>query len=178
MIATDTERLQHVLSEALANEWTAQGHEMTGAIVKNIDYVVKQETDSLTISGMMYPYGMIIAAGVKWSKIPYSGRSGRGGTSMYIQGLQSWVKLRMNISDEKKSLGVAFAIAQTQKREGMPTKGSYGYSSSGKRTIWIEEAFKHNEDLIVSTIREMCYNLLSVKFDVVLNEWQKMFDKN
>jgi hypothetical protein len=181
-IATLTTNLEHVLSKALAEEWVAQGHEMNGKIIRDIEYVVKQETNSLTISGMMYAYGNIIAAGVQSSKIPYSGRSGRGGTSLYIQALQSYVKQRMHISDEKKSLSVAFAIAQTQKFSGdfigMPTRGSYAYTQTGKRTAWIEEAFKHNEELIIEAIRDMAFNLLSINIDVLLTKWNVLLNKN
>jgi hypothetical protein len=174
-IATLTTELEHVLSKALEEEWIAQGHSINNKIIQDISYVVKQETNAMTISGMMYPYGMIIAAGVQSSKIPYSGRTGRGGTSLYIKALQNYVKMRMHIEDEKKSLGVAFAIAQTQKFSGdawgMPTRGSYAFTKTGKRLEWIEEAFKHNESLIIETVRELCFQILSVDFDVILTKW-------
>ena len=177
-IATDIERLQQVLNEALLNEWEAQGHSMNGKVVKDIEYKVKQETDRLILSGFMYPYGNIIAAGVKESKIPFSGRTGRGGTSLYIAALQNYVKARMNITDEKKSLGIAFAIATVQKRSGMPTPRSYSFSSTGKRRDWIEEAFKNNEDKITEAVSEMSYNMLVVKLDVLLDKWQIELNKN
>lgn len=176
-IGTDIERLQFVLSEALMNEWEAQGHSMGGGVVKSIEYVVKQETNKLTLQGFMYPYGNIQAAGVKSSKIPYSGRSGRGGTSLYIQALQRYVQVRMGIENDKKSLSIAFAIAQTQKKEGMPTRGSYSYSRTGKRTDWVEEALKKNEGKIKEVISEMALNILTVNMDVILNKWQIELNK-
>lgn len=177
-IATDIERLEQVLSEALMNEWEAQGHSMTGKVVKEIEYKVKQDVNTLILSGMMFPYGSIQAAGVNAAKIPYSGRSGRGGTSLYIAALQDYVKNRMNISDEKKSLSIAFAIAATQKKEGMPTSGSYKYSSTGKRTAWVEDAFKKNEDKITEAISAMSYNLLTIQLDVLLTKWQIELNKS
>jgi hypothetical protein len=84
----------------------------------------------------------------------------------------------MNIPDEKKSLGIAFAIAATHKKEGMPSKGSYAFSSTGKRLAWIEEAFKNNEDKITEAISEMAYNMLNVQLDVILNKWQIEINKN
>jgi hypothetical protein len=176
-IGTNIERLQQVLSESLMNEWEAQGHSMSGKVVKDLEFKTKQEANKLILEGFMYPYGSIQAAGVSASKIPYSGRTGRGGTSQYIQALQNYVKQRMNIPDEKKSLGIAFAIAATHKKEGMPSKGSYAYSSTGKRLVWIEEAFKNNEDKIMEAISEMSYNLLSVQLDVILNKWQIEINK-
>ena len=172
MIATDVERVQQVLTEALMDEFEAQGHAMSGKLIKDIEYQVKQETDKLTIAGFMYNYGNILAAGTKASKIPFSGRTGRGGTSLYIQALQSYAKQRMNIQDEKKSLSVAFAIAHEQKKHGMPTPGSYKYTSSGKRTEFIEDAFKRSEDKINEAISDMAFNMLTVNIDVLINKWQ------
>jgi hypothetical protein len=171
-IATQIERLEQVITESLLNEWEAQGHSMTGKIVRDIEYKVKEETNRMILQGFMYPYGNIIAAGISESKIPYSGRTGRGGTSLYIQALQNYAKVRMGISDEKKSLSIAFAIATSQKKHGMPTPRSYNYSSTGKRRDWIEEALKNNEQRIMEVISEMSYNMLSVQLDAILAKWQ------
>jgi hypothetical protein len=177
-IGTSIERLEQILNEALLNEWEAQGHSMNGKVVREIEYKVKQETDKLILSGFMYPYANIQAAGVKSAKIPFSGRTGRGGTSLYIAALQNYVKARMNVNDEKRSLSIAFAIAHTQKKEGMPTRGSYSFSSTGKRLDWVEEAFKRNEDKISEAVSDMSYNLLVAKFDVLINKWQAELNKN
>ena len=175
-IATAVEKLEQVLSEALMNEWEAQGHAMTSKVVKEIEYKTKQETNRIILSGYMYPYGSIIAAGTKPYKIPFGGK-GRGGTSAYIEALKMYVKNRMNISDEKRALSIAFAIAKTQKEEGMPTMNSYKYSSSGKRLDWIQEAFKHGEDKITEAVSQMAYGLLSVNLDVLLNKWNILLNK-
>jgi hypothetical protein len=175
-IGTEIEHVQNVISEVLLNEWEAQGHSMGGGVVKSIEYVIKQEENSITLSGMMYPYGSIIAAGTPKNRIPFSGRSGRGGTSKYIQALQSYVQSRMNISDAKKSLSVAFAIAHKQKAEGMPTKNSYKFSSTGKRLDWIEESLK--KDSVTEAINELGYYITSAKFDVLINQWQIELNKN
>jgi hypothetical protein len=164
-IATDIERLEFVLTEALSNEWEAQGHQMTGAITKDIEYVVKQEVNKLTLSGMIYPYGNIQAAGAKWKRFPN------------VYAIQEWVKKRMSISDEKKSKSIAFAIAQEFKKHGMPLAGSYQFSKTGKRTDWIEEAFKHTEDKITEAISAMAYNQLSVNIDVLLTKWNLELNK-
>ena len=174
-IATNTTELEHVLTKALQDEWIAQGHAMSSSIIDNIEYVVKQEAKMLSISGMIFAYGNIIAAGTMASKIPYSGRTGKGGKSLYITALQNYVKQRMRITDEQKSKSIAFAIAQTQKFSGdawgMPTRGSYAYTKTGKRLAWIEEAFIHNEDRIREAISDMAFNLLTVKIDVLLTKW-------
>lgn len=171
-IQTDISKLEDVLNEALMEEFEAQGHKMTGKLIQDIEYVVKTEVDRLTISGYMYPYANYLAAGVKSSKVPFSGRTGRGGTSLYIEALKNYAKQRMSIDNEKKALSVAFAIAHTQKKHGMPTPGSYKYSGTGKRTEFVGDAFKNNEDKITEVIEEMAFNMLTVKLDTMIEKWQ------
>jgi len=177
-IAADIERLEKVLSDMLLAEWEAQGHSMGGKVVRDIEYKVQQETTRIILSGFMYPYGGYIAKGIKPGKVPYSGRTGRGGTSLYIQALQRYAQQRMGITDAKKSLSIAFAIATTQKREGMPTYHSYSYSSTGKRMDWIEEAFRKNEPRITEAISLLTFNSLSVQFDVMIAKWQTLLNQN
>lgn len=170
-LQSDIEKLELVLNEALMNEFEAQGHSMTGKLVKDIEYVVKTEVNKISISGMMYPYANYLAAGVKSAKVPFSGRGG-GGTSLYIQALKNYAKQRMGIENEKKALSVAFAIAHTQKKHGMPTPGSYSYSSTGKRTDFISEAFRRDESKITEVVEQMAFNMLTVKLDTLIDKWQ------
>lgn len=176
-IQTDISKLQDILNEALMDEFEAQGHKMTGKLIQDIEYVVKTEVDRIRISGFMYAYGPILNAGVKADNIPFSPRglgfaASGAGTSLYIKGLQNWVKQRMAINDEKKSLSVAFAIATTQKKYGMPTSASTFYSSTGKRTEFISDALKNNEDKITEVVQQMAYNMLTVKLDTMIEKWQ------
>ena len=175
-LQSDIQKLEQVLSEALMNEFEAQGHKMSGAVVRDIEYVVKQEVNKISIAGMMYPYANYLAAGTKAAKIPFSGIGG-GGTSLYIQALKNYARQRMGIDNEKKALSVAFAIAHTQKKHGMPTPGSYAYSSTGKRTEWIGDAFKRDESKIVEVVEAMAFNMLTVKLDTLIEKWQIELNK-
>jgi len=164
-ISINTTQLQQVLTEALMNEWSLQGHAMTSKVVHDIDFVVKQEAQLLSLSGYMYPYGNIQASGARWRKFP----------NWYA--IQQWVKLRMQIQDEQKSKSIAFAIAQTFKKSGMPTAGSLQFSSTGKRTDWVEEAFKRDETKIEDTIRQMIFGLLTVNIDVLIKKWNLILNE-
>jgi hypothetical protein len=175
-IQTDIAKLQDVLNEALMNEFESQGHKMSGKLIQDIEYKVNQEVDRLVISGYMYAYANYLATGTKAAKVPFSGRGG-GGTSLYIQALKNYARQRMGIEDEKKALSVAFAIAHTQKKEGMPTRGSYSYTSTGKRTDWITEAFKRDEDKITEAVSDMAFNMLTVKLDTLIEKWQISLNK-
>ena len=141
-----------------------------------IEYKVKTEVDKIVISGYMYAYGAILNAGVKADNIPFSPRglgfkASGAGTSLYIKALQNYAKQRMGISDEQKSLSVAFAIATTQKKYGMPTSASTFYSSTGKRTEFISDAFKNNEDKITEVVETMAFTMLTVKLDTLIDTW-------
>ena len=152
------------LKKKLLQSWTDQGHYMNGSIISTMEFVVESTDKYIDIIGMINKYGGYLEAGVDKSKIPFSGTGGRGGKSLYIQALARYAQLKMNVS-EKESLGVAFAIAYTQKREGMPTKKSYAFSKTGKRTMWIQETLKSNTDLIASFIIENFGTILGLQID-------------
>lgn len=163
-ISTTIEQLQQVISELLLQEWEAQGHSMSGKVVKDIEYISKQEADKLTLTGMIYPYGKYQATGAKWpNKRPP------------IAPLQNWVKARLGETDEKKSRSIAFAIAAEFKKNGMPTSNSNQYSSTGKRIQWIEDALKKGEDRIMEVIREMQWKSLNIAMDALTDKWNKAF---
>lgn len=139
----------------VATEWRAQGHELTGSAVKQMETMIRFEINTLVIEGIVPDYMAINNQGVPANKIPYYPGSGRK-TSKYIDGLIEYAKKRMGKSD-KEAKGIAFAIASKHKREGMPTKGSVRFSTTGKRTGFIEQALDKNSqkfiDLIEASIR-------------------------
>ena len=122
----------------VANEWRAQGHELSGSSVKQMETVIREEIATIVIEGYIPDYMAINNQGVPANRIPYYPGSGRK-TSKYIDGLIDYVKRRMGKSD-KEAKGIAFAIASKHKLEGMPTKGSVRFSATGKRTGFIEQA--------------------------------------
>jgi hypothetical protein len=117
--------------------------------------LIKFEINTLVIEGLVPDYMAINNQGVPANKIPYYPGSGRK-TSKYIDGLIEYAKKRMGKSD-KEAKSVAFAIASKHKREGMPTKASARFSSTGRRTGFIEIALEKNSqkfiDLIEASIR-------------------------
>jgi hypothetical protein len=166
MVLTEKEiaPLKKLLHDALMREWKAQGHFESGKVVDEIDYLVEQTFGAITITGYMYPYGAYINAGVEAGQIPFNPGSGAG-KSKYIDGLTAWVQRRMAVSDLKQAKSIAFAIAHTQKKEGMPTVGSLGFSSTGRRTEWINEALNKNLDKIGSYIRQFYAGYMRKEFN-------------
>ena len=59
---------------------------------------------------------------------------------------------------DQQAKQVAFAIAMKQKQEGMPTSDSFRYSSTGKRTRWIQETMLRTR----GKIQERLFNYMDV----------------
>lgn len=126
------------LQKQFKQELKNQGHYLTGGLEASMQGIVVESGRAAALQGTAANYGVFLDKGVAPSRIPYGGgsRGGGGGTSKYIQGLVTFWKLR-GLSD-KEALGAAFATAKKQKKEGMPTMGSYGYSKNGARTKFIQ----------------------------------------
>jgi len=151
----------------VANEWRAQGHELSGSAVKQMETVVKFEINTIVIEGLVPDYMAINNEGVPSNKIPYYPGSGRK-TSKYIDGLIDYVKRRMGKSD-KEAKGIAFAIASKHKQEGMPTKASARYSSTGKRTGFIEQALDKSSPKFI----ELIENAITFSVETTIESYYK-----
>ena len=107
------------LKRHITDNFTLAGHTLTDNFNKSIE--IKEEGDNIVIEALAY--GLRLDSGISSDKIPYSGRSGRGGTSKYITGLKNYVQKRMGISDEREALSIAFAIATKHSRDGIKGSG-------------------------------------------------------
>lgn len=140
------------LQKVLRDELAAQGHVGTGNLSKSIQFEVSEDGNEAT--GIMYfeDYGVYVEAGVSADRIPFGGRSGGGGTSKYIQGLVTFWEGR-GLSG-REALSAAFATARVHKRDGMPSRSSYQFSSTGERTGFVRTAIEDNLQKISDRIRQ------------------------
>lgn len=145
-----------LLKDALYQEWSLQGHAMKGSI--DTEFETEDSPVSFTIDMLAPKYVGILNRGVPASRVPFS--PGSGATkSMYIDALTRYAMKRMGV-DQKKAKSIAFAIAHTQKKSGMPTPGSYKYSFTDKRTGFIEALLDRETEAI--------YDFASTIFDTSL----------
>jgi hypothetical protein len=152
----------------VANEWRAQGHELSGSAVKQMETVITEEINAIVIEGLVPDYMAINNQGVTFDKIPYYPGSGRK-TSKYIDGLIDYVKRRMGKSD-KEAKGIAFAIASKHKLEGMPTKNSViKHSKTGKRTGFIEQALDKSSPKFI----ELIENAITLSVEATIESYYK-----
>lgn len=130
------------LISALSEELIAQGHRNTGSLIKSFEGRVRPDKLGVEIWGNKYAH--YVDKGVKANRIPYTKGRGRGGRSKYIQALIEYFKQK-GVADPKAA---AFATANAHKREGMPTRRSLRFSSTGKRTGFIGTAIQKNRESI------------------------------
>ena len=127
-----------------------QGHNLTGRLKGSFETVTRQTENTSEADILVEGYGQFVDQGVKAARIPYSGRSGRGGKSKYIEGLKEFFIKRGRGASE--ALRAAFATAAKHRREGMPTRASYRFSRNGKRLGIITDEIPGIETDLVQTI--------------------------
>lgn len=158
--------------QAVAIAWRAQGHELTGKAVQELETRITQTAQGYTIDGYVLDYMAHINTGVPADRIPYSPGSGAR-SSKYIDGLIRYAKLRMGAGSEREAKSIAFAIASKHKREGMPTRSSARFSQTGKRTGFIQEALEGREAefeaLIAAAVNESYEALFFTPLTQLLN---------
>jgi hypothetical protein len=141
--------------QAVAIAWRAQGHELTGNAVRQMETKITKTAQGYQIDGYVTDYMASLNTGVPASRIPYSPGSGAR-SSKYIQGLMDYAK--------KEAQKIAFAIASRHKREGMPTKASARFSSTGKRTQFIQDALQDKEAQFAELIERAVEESFNVIF--------------
>lgn len=123
--------------KALQKSFAEQGHNLTGKALLSIHGTEKYTDNGFTVTMWMVYYGAILDKGILAQNIPFGQR--RAAYSLYIQGLRDYVRKRMRIGG-KRGLSIAFAIAKTHKKEGLPTRNSRKFSRTGRRKGFVEVA--------------------------------------
>lgn len=115
--------LAKILVAEMRNQLRIAGHVMTGDLVQSVESQIQSTVTTATIEILLNSYGLSLDRGVPPERIPFTEPSGRGGRSLYIEGLQRFAQLKLGVTDNRESLGIAFAIARKHKEKGMPIKG-------------------------------------------------------
>jgi hypothetical protein len=111
------------------------------------------------IQGNLEYYSRYVNSGVTAANIPYTPGEKRADKSKYIEGLIAYASKLGKDDDEAKSM--AFAIARKHSKEGMSTKSSRSYSSTGQRQNFLEVAFAD----ILSTLDESIIQISSIELE-------------
>ncbi len=158
-----------VLIEQFRKKLKAQGHYNTGKLAASIYDEIDIIGTAIVSSFYYEDYGEFIDKGVRADRIPYRRGSGAG-SSKYIEGLISFFKSK-GLSDRISSRA-AFATANVQKREGMPTRGSYAYSNDGTRTGFVNAVIFENSNLLDSLFDDAVAATFEVIFTDMIEKYQ------
>ena len=140
------EEVNELLISALRDELRKQGHFLTGTLEQSLRGEMSQLSNGFLLEGFALYYSGILNDGVLPSKIPFSGRTGNGGTSQYIQALiQYWQQRGL---DEKEATRAAFATAYIHMKEGMSTSSSSRFSETGERQNFIGAVWEAISDKV------------------------------
>lgn len=150
------------LQTDLRTELKAQGHYLTGRLHDSIEYEIEYSPGIVTATMECEDYGLSMEFGVPAQNIPYTPGSGSGGTSQYIQGLIRFWNLRGVTGRE--GVRAAFATARKHKREGMPTRASYAFSTTGARTGFASTVLERDLELIGRILEEKTGYTLEIAF--------------
>ena len=158
MLEQALQEILKIVKKEFNRQLQLQGHNLTGKLAQSVEQKITTTFDGFIIDFKALAYGNIINRGVPANRIPFNPGSGKK-TSKYIDGLKKFAKLRFGAGD-KESQSIAFAIAYTQKKQGLPTKGSFKFSKNGKRTGFIDQTLENIEPIIEKIIEDTIFNFI------------------
>ena len=151
--------LAELLKEEMRQQLKIANHIMTGELVESIESRILSTIEGRKIEIWLNSYGIELDQGVPPDRIPFTEPSGRGGRSKYIEGLQRFAQLKLGVTDNRESLGIAFAIARKHKKVGMPVKGP---------TQFIQKTLDATEDDIIRFAEDWAEAIFEAKIDSII----------
>lgn len=160
---TALDKVATLARDAVVIEWRRQGHELTGRAAREVETRIVERARSVEIHGLVLDYMARVNQGVPASEIRVDRR--------YIQGLTQYAARRFG-AGRQEAEEIAYRIARTHEREGMPSIGSQRFSATGQRTGFIEAALDREEDkigqLIEAAVEESWNAIISSFFQSIL----------
>lgn len=168
--------LVDVVAPEIEKTFRAQGHNLTGKLIRSIEVQVNQTGGGVflvTTGNVLYEeYGRFVETGVKSNRIPYGRKTGKK-VSKYIQGLIGYFEKRGLSGREAKS--AAFATAKVHAREGMPTKASRRFSSTGERTGFTLRASEASEPRFIQLFENKAESVIALRIEQPFRDLAKIF---
>ena len=164
-----TQQIANIALRAVAIEWKRQGHNLTGKAIQELETRIIEADGGVIIQGYMIDYMAELNEGTKAKDIP---KRGTGEYKQLIVKLTDYARKR-GMSGKRTFEQVAHAIVSTWYKEDKPTKASARFSSTGKRTGFIEQALTGVEPeiakLIERAIEETITTIIESYFKTQLN---------
>jgi hypothetical protein len=132
--------------ELIRDEWDKQGHDLSGEFKRSLYYEMEvgETIKYKFLDGTDRNYGAILNRGVTAEAINAKGAWNKE----RMAGLMNYVEQRMGITEFKVKKRIAGAIAYKHSKEGMPTKASQRFSSTGNRIQYAQDGMKEIEPIL------------------------------
>jgi hypothetical protein len=156
---TGFKELGEFLVKKTVDELEGQGHRATGKLIDSVEAEVFGSLTQLNIVLKHFQYGVYVEYGVKAERVPFSGFTGNK-VSKYIQALIRWVIIKRFTGSLTEAKGIAFAIARTHKKEGIPSRNSYNFASNGRRKFFMREVKSRNEKKVIKDVEGLSLEII------------------
>ena len=154
---SDIAVLGQFIIDELGKELIKQNHRATGKLISSLDYRIVKSVEGTDLIVEMNDYGEWVNKGRR-----------KGAKPVPIPALVEWIRQKGIATNNKKILGIAFAIQKTIQKEGIPTNNS---RAKGKRTGFIDDTIirisaeinRRLQSILFRTIELQLDNLLRIK---------------
>lgn len=161
------------MAHLFIQELEDQGHRATGRLIASVVAKVKAMMNDIELELSHLDYGIIVNTGLSPERVPYSRGSGAK-SSKFIDALMGWIRLKGIAGGLEKTVrSIAFAMATTMKKEGIPTKGSYRFTSNGRRTMWIDYIYDRYNVQWQEDVEILAGDYIEEAFDAMLEQTAK-----
>ena len=155
---SDIAVLGQFIIDELGKELIKQNHRATGKLISSLDYRIIKSVEGTDLIVEMNDYGEWVNKGRR-----------KGAKKVPIPALVEWIKQKGIATNNKKVLGIAFAIQKTIQKEGIPTNDSR--AKFGKRVGFIDDTIiritaeisRRLQSILFRTIELQLDNLLRIK---------------
>lgn len=152
----DISHLGQFIINELGTELIKQNHKATGKLIASLDYDTRNNNNTLLIT--MNDYGGYVNRGRK-----------AGAKKVPIQALLEWIKVKGIETNNKKALGIAFAIQKTIEKQGIPTNRS---KRRGKKIEFVDDTLKRINAEINRLILNAVSKSIEIEIDNLVKIWQ------
>jgi hypothetical protein len=152
------------LVQKLREELEGQGHRDTGALIDSMKSTVKMGSTAFEIEIYAENYAKFMDTGFgkgKW-------------VSVYA--LAEWVERKGIATGVKEIKSAAFAIRRKIFEEGSPTKGSYAFSSNGRRQNFINVVLDENASIIFEQVLEVFAEMTEITLTNTIKKNKQTFE--
>jgi len=165
----------NLLKLELQTKLEKQGHgrKQTSKLISGIETEVRVMAFGAVADLFLEDYYIFLEKGVSASKIPFNPGSGRR-TSKYIEALKMFFRRKGLGTKEAKR--AAFATANKHKKEGMPTRASFRFSTDGTRLNFFSSTLNELEDKLIELITDGVNESVELAFNAIFDDAVKKFD--